>query len=187
MTIHCRDRRLRVYIRRLQPRILQPMSCHHLSKLRHRSGHQIPVAEPLGIHALSDETHLMDCIEAADVVPSGEQGIGLRLLISLYRTDPPSLSAADTRRPTLQLEPVFGGFVIREHADQLDKAQGRRRHGNKPSKQPHCGNIPLWARQGSRTAIPQQYHSEAQRNGEISSVEDTTVRTWCGWSAGPPT
>ena len=43
----------------------------------------------------------------------------------------------------------------RRYRQRSGKAQGRRRHVNKPSKQPHWGNIPLWARQGSRTGRPQ--------------------------------
>ena len=42
--------------------------------------------------------------------------------------------------------------------------------------------VNLGARRSVRGAA-RQFHSEAKAAGEITSVEDTTVRTWCGWSA----
>ena len=137
------------------------------------------------IHALSDETHLMDCIEAADVVPSGEQGIGLRLLISLYRTDPHSV----------QQIPV--GQRCNSNQSSADSSFGnmpinstRLREGAGTSTSPQNNLTGGIFRCGLGKVPARQYHSnttaKAQRNGEISSVEDTTVRTWCGWSAGPP-
>ena len=42
--------------------------------------------------------------------------------------------------------------------------------------------VALGARRGVREAA-RQHHSNAIAAGEISSVEDTTVSTWMGWSA----
>ena len=42
--------------------------------------------------------------------------------------------------------------------------------------------LALWARRSVREAA-RQYHINTTSTGEISSVEDTTVRTWLGWSA----
>ena len=42
--------------------------------------------------------------------------------------------------------------------------------------------VALGARRSVREAA-RQYHSNTTATGEISSVEDTTVRTWMGWSA----
>ena len=42
--------------------------------------------------------------------------------------------------------------------------------------------VALGARRSVREAA-RQYHVNATSTGEISSVEDTTVRTWMGWSA----
>ena len=42
--------------------------------------------------------------------------------------------------------------------------------------------VALGARRSVRGAA-RQYHSSATASGEIKSVEDTTVRTWMGWSA----
>ena len=42
--------------------------------------------------------------------------------------------------------------------------------------------VALGARRSVREAA-RQYHSNTTSTGEISSVEDTTVRTWLGWSA----
>ena len=42
--------------------------------------------------------------------------------------------------------------------------------------------VALGARRSVRGAA-RQYHSAATASGEIESVEDTTVRTWMGWSA----
>ena len=42
--------------------------------------------------------------------------------------------------------------------------------------------VALGARRSVRGAA-RQYHSDATATGEIKSVEDTTVRTWMGWSA----
>ena len=42
--------------------------------------------------------------------------------------------------------------------------------------------VALGARRSVREAA-RQYHSKTIAAGEISSVEDTTVRTWLGWSA----
>ena len=42
--------------------------------------------------------------------------------------------------------------------------------------------VALGARRSVREAT-RQYHSKTTATGEISSVEDTTVRTWMGWSA----
>ena len=42
--------------------------------------------------------------------------------------------------------------------------------------------IALGARRSVREAA-RQHHSNTTATGEISSVEDTTVRTWMGWSA----
>ena len=66
-------------------------------------------------------------------------------------------------RRAAESDPAFEAFAAYLDTGSLrdawrqrsGKAQGRRRHVNKPSKPPHWGNIPLWARQGSRTGIPQ--------------------------------
>ena len=42
--------------------------------------------------------------------------------------------------------------------------------------------VALGARRSVREAA-RQYHIKTTSTGEISSVEDTTVRTWLGWSA----
>ena len=42
--------------------------------------------------------------------------------------------------------------------------------------------VALGARRSVREAA-RQHHSNTTATGEISSVEDTTVRTWMGWSA----
>ena len=42
--------------------------------------------------------------------------------------------------------------------------------------------VALGARRSVREAA-RQYHSKAIATGEISSAEDTTVRTWMGWSS----
>ena len=42
--------------------------------------------------------------------------------------------------------------------------------------------VALGARRSVREAA-RQYHSNTTVTGEISNVEDTTVRTWMGWSA----
>ena len=47
---------------------------------------------------------------------------------------------------------------------------------------PSVAYIDLGARRSVREAA-RQYHIKTTSTGEISSVEDTTVRTWLGWSA----
>ena len=56
---------------------------------------------------------------------------------------------------------------------------GVRRCGT-PDLRQACGEE--WRRRSVREAA-RQYHSNTTATGEISSVEDTTVRTWMGWSS----
>ena len=46
----------------------------------------------------------------------------------------------------------------------------------------YAAYVALGARRSVREAA-RQYHINTTSTGEISSVEDTTVRTWLGWSA----
>ena len=46
----------------------------------------------------------------------------------------------------------------------------------------YAAYVALGARRSVREAA-RQYHIKTTSTGEISSVEDTTVRTWLGWSA----
>ena len=61
--------------------------------------------------------------------------------------------------------------------------QARRRADETPkSYAAFLAYVALGARRSVREAA-RQYHIKTTSTGEISSVEDTTVRTWLGWSA----
>ena len=59
---------------------------------------------------------------------------------------------------------------------------GRRADETPKSYAAFLAYVALGARRSVREAA-RQYHIKTTSTGEISSVEDTTVRTWLGWSA----